>query len=112
MSEKIRLSPQVPARLPDADRQDAVRLCPKCGREIPMDRKACVFCANTGAVPRPARSRKQKLLIFGIVFCVMILLLFATDLVIRIAGPLPEPVPTVIPTSGIQGTSIPVILLP
>lgn len=112
MSEKIRLVSQAPARLPDADRHDAVRFCPKCGREIPMDRKACAFCENTGAVPRPVRSRKQKLLIFGIVFGVMLLLLFTVDLVIRIAGPLPVPVPTAVPDSGIQGTAVPVILLP
>lgn len=112
MSEKIRLAAQAPARLPDADRHDAVRFCPKCGREIPFDRRACAFCENTGAVPRPVRSRKQKLLILGIVFCVMLFLLFALDLVIRIAGPLPTPVPTVIPSPVIQGTSVPVILLP
>ena len=84
MSEKIRLASQTPARLPDADRHDAVRFCPKCGREIPMDRRACAFCENTGAVPRPARSRKQKMLIFGIVVGGMLLRLFGLDLVIRI----------------------------
>ena len=112
MSEKIRLSSQTPARLPDADRCDSVRFCPKCGREIPPDRRACVFCENTGAVPRPAQSGKQKLLVFGIIFAVMLVLLFALDLVIRIAGPLPESVPTLVPTAGIQGTSVPVILVP
>ena len=112
MSEKIRLASQTPARLPDADRQDAVRFCPKCGREIPLDRRACAFCENTGAMPRPLQSRKQKLLIFGIIFGVMILLLFALDLVIRLAGPLPVPAPTLVPTAGVQGTALPVILLP
>ena len=112
MSEKIRLASQVPARLPDADRQDAVRFCPKCGRQIPLDRKACAFCENTGAVPRPVRPLKQKLLLFGVILGVLLFLLFALDLVIRTAGPLPTPVPTLIPTAGIQGTSVPVILLP
>ena len=112
MSEKIRLSSQVPARLPEADRSDAVRLCPKCGRKIPPERKACAFCENTGAIPRPFRSRKEKLLIFGAVLGVMLLILFGLDLVIRIAGPLPTPIPTVPPTSAVQGTAVPVILLP
>lgn len=112
MSEKIRLASQAPARLPDADLHDAVRFCPKCGREIPLDRRACAFCENTGAIPRPVRSRKQKLLVIGIIFALLLILLFALDLVIRIAGPLPTPVPTLAPTAGVQGTSVPVLLLP
>ena len=112
MSEKVRLESRAPARLPDADRRDAVRFCPKCGREIPLDQKVCAFCENTGAVPRPVGSRREKFLIFVIIFGVMLLLLFGLDLVIRIAGPLPEAAPVLTPDSAIRGTSVPVILLP
>ena len=112
MNGKIRLESRASAKLPDADRRDAVRFCPKCGREIPLDRRACAFCENTGAVPRPIRSRKEKILISVIIFGVMLLLLFGLDLAIRIAGPLKTPVPTLIPTSAVRGTSLPVILLP
>ena len=83
MNGKIRLESRASAKLPDADRRDAVR-----------------------------RSRKEKILISVIIFGVMLLLLFGLDLAIRIAGPLKTPVPTLIPTSAVRGTSLPVILLP
>ena len=112
MSEKIHLASRAPARLPDADRRDAVRFCPKCGREIPLDQKACAFCENTGAVPRPIRSRREKFLIFVIILAVMLILLFGLDLVIRAAGPLPAAAPVLTPDAAIRGTSVPVIMLP
>ncbi len=87
MSEKIRLTSQVRAALPDMDREDAIRFCPKCGRKISPDRRLCPFCENTGEIPRPKLPRKQKvLMICGIVFF-MLLLLLATDLYILRSGP-------------------------
>ncbi len=112
MSEKVRLESGASSRLPDADRRDAVRFCPKCGRMIPLDQKVCAFCENTGAVPRPVRSRREKFLIFVIIFGVMLLLLFGLDLIIRTAGPLPAAAPVLTPDAVIRGTSVPVILLP
>ena len=112
MSEKVRLTPQAASRLPEPDGQNAVRFCPKCGREIPLDRKICVFCANTGEVPRPSLPRRRKLLILTAVVLLMLILLLALDWAIRSAGPLPTPAPALPTEPPVRGTSIPVILLP
>ena len=78
MSEKKSLTSLESARLPEADRQNARRFCPKCGREIPLDRQQCVFCANTGEIPRPSLSRKKKLLILLIILAAAVLLVMWT----------------------------------
>ena len=111
MSEKIRLTPQAQSRLPEADRQDVTRFCPKCGRKIPPDRQACAFCENTGAIPRPRLSGKMKAGILAAVVLILLLMLLGLDLAIRSAGPLPEAT-AVIPTAVSRGTAIPVTLMP
>ena len=75
MTEKIRLTAQEKPRLPDPDEPNAVRFCPKCGKEIPLDRSTCVFCGNTGAVPYPARSRKIKVILIGVIVMTFLFLL-------------------------------------
>lgn len=78
MSEKIRLTSRQKPRLPDEDNRDAVRFCPRCGREIPADRTLCLFCENTGAISYPVRSlRKKVILIFSIVIVFLFLLILA-----------------------------------
>ena len=111
MSEKIHLTPREGFRLPAADRQKVTRFCPKCGREIPLDRHACAFCENTGAIPRPRLSRRMKLLILAGVILLLLVLLFTLDWMIRSAGSLPDPT-AVAPTPLSRGTSIPVTLMP
>ena len=75
MSEKIRLTAQEKPRLPDPDEQNARRFCPKCGKEIPLDRSTCVFCGNTGAIPYPAQSRKKKVILIGVIVLAFLFLL-------------------------------------
>ncbi|MBQ6505109.1 MAG: hypothetical protein IJI57_14470 [Flexilinea sp.] len=75
MSEKIRLTAQEKPRVPDPDRQNAVRFCPKCGKEIPLDRSACLFCGNTGAIPYPARPRRRKVILIGSIVIIFLFLL-------------------------------------
>lgn len=75
MSEKIRLTAQEKPRLPDPDGQNAIRFCPKCGKEIPLDRSTCVFCGNTGAIPYPARSRRKKVILIGVIVLAFLFLL-------------------------------------
>jgi predicted nucleic acid-binding Zn ribbon protein len=110
MSEKIRLTPLTKTRLPDLDARDAVRFCPKCGRQIPLDRNLCVFCEDESDLPRPSLPKRQKQLVFCLILTVLLLLLLILILFSRTLPPIPEvtPVPTFMP----RGTSIPVILLP
>ena len=75
MSEKIHLTAQEKLRLPDPDESHAVRFCPKCGKEIPLDRSTCVFCGNTGAIPYPAQSRRKKVILIGVIVLVFLFLL-------------------------------------
>ena len=75
MSEKIRLTAREKYRLPDPDRQNAVRFCPKCGKEIPQDRSVCLFCSNTGAIPYPARTRRRKVVLIGLIILTFLFLL-------------------------------------
>ncbi len=110
MSEKIRLTALEASRLPDPDSSSAARFCPKCGRQIPLEQNICVFCGNTGAIPRPKLPRRQKLLILTAVVILLLILLFVLDFAIRSAGPLQPPAITAEPTA--RGTSIPVTLLP
>ena len=110
MTEIKYLTPQAKNRLPEVDEPDVIRFCPKCGREIPVDRQYCVFCGNTGAIPRPARSRKQKLILLCAVAASMLLLLLGMALFTR--GETAS-APTILPTASpiARGTSVPVILL-
>lgn len=86
MSEKIRLTALEKTRLPDADGRSAVRLCPKCGREIQPDRQICPFCENTGEIPRPHRSRRQKAAALCLIVLVFLLVLFLTLYMTRNTG--------------------------
>ena len=110
--EKIRLSAKTSSRLPEADIQDVVRFCPKCGRQIPVGEQLCAFCANTGMIPRPALSRGRKLRILGLILLGALVLLLGLDLIIRAVGPLGTAVPTDIVPTVVTGTSVPVILMP
>ncbi|MBQ6520369.1 MAG: hypothetical protein IJI14_16770 [Anaerolineaceae bacterium] len=82
MNEKIRLTAGAAHRAPELEPLNVKRFCPKCGREIPLDRKACAYCENTGAVHEIPRSRGKKLLsvlrIALILFILLILALFLT----------------------------------
>lgn len=82
MNEKIRLTAGAAPRAPELEPRNVKRFCPKCGREIPLDRKACAYCENTGAVHEIPRSRGKKLLsvlrIALILFFLLILALFLT----------------------------------
>lgn len=78
MSEKIHLTAQEKSRLPEADVQNAIRFCPKCGRQIPLDQDICAFCKNTGEISRPIQRRRTKvLLILSIILVFILLLLIA-----------------------------------
>ena len=110
MSEKIRLTPLTKNRLPDLDTRDAVRFCPKCGRQILLDRDLCVFCENESEIPRPALPKSKKQLVICLILGVLLLLLVSLVLFSRALPPVPEATP--IPTAVPRGTSIPVILLP
>lgn len=110
MTEIKYLTPQAKNRLPEVDEPDVIRFCPKCGREIPVDRQYCVSCGNTGAIPRPVQSRKQKFLMICAVTAVMFLLLLGMVFFTR--GETAS-APTLLPTASpiARGTSVPVILL-
>ena len=111
MSEVIRLTAREKSRLPDPDRQDALRFCPKCGREIPQERQVCAFCENTGAVSRRRQPFVKNLwIIVLIAFVLLFLFVFALFLT-RNTGIKPaQPLPT--PTFSVRGTVVPVELLP
>ena len=106
MSDKIRLTPETENRLPDLEGGgERVRFCPKCGREIPIDRQICVYCENESASPvRPKRSLRGKILLL----LILILALFLLALPAFLSGA-NRPVPT--PTVNIpEGTAIEVIV--
>ncbi len=111
MSERIRLTPEIRTRLPEAERQDVTRFCPKCGREIPLDRQACAFCENTGAIPRPGLSRRTKTMVLAGVILLLLVLLFVLDWMIRSAGPLQETAAGLV-TPLSRGTAIIVTMIP
>jgi len=75
MSEKIRLTAQTKMRIPDTERRDVIRFCPKCGREIPLNRSQCAYCENTGAISRPRKSLKKQLLTILLISLTFLLLL-------------------------------------
>ena len=106
MTDKIRLTPETENRLPDLEGGgERVRFCPKCGREIPIDRQLCVYCEGESASPvRPKRSLRRKILLL----LVLILALFLLALPAFLTGA-NRPVPT--PTEILpEGTAIPVIV--
>ena len=106
MSDKIRLTAETENRLPDLEGGgERVRFCPKCGREIPIDRQICAFCENENADPvRPKRSIRKKILLLLVL--ILIVLLLALPAFLTGAN---RPIPT--PTVNIpEGTAIPVIV--
>ena len=106
MTSKIRLTAETENRLPDLQGGgERVRFCPKCGREIPIDRQLCVYCEGESASPvRPKRSIRNRILLL----LVLILALFLLALPAFLTGA-SHPVPT--PTVNIpEGTAIPVIV--
>ena len=106
MSDKIRLTPETENRLPDLQGGgERVRFCPKCGREIPIDRQLCVYCEGESASPvRPKRSLRKKILLL----LVLILAVFLLALPAFLTGA-NRPVPT--PTEALpEGTEIVVIV--
>ena len=105
MSDKIRLTPETENRLPDLEGGgERVRFCPKCGREIPIDRQLCVYCEGESASPvRPKRSIRKKILLL----LVLILILSLLALPAFLTGAKHSPTPTAnIP----EGTAIEVIV--
>ena len=105
MSDKIRLTPETENRLPDLQGGgERVRFCPKCGREIPIDRQLCVYCEGESASPvRPKRSLRRKILLL----LVLILALFLIALPAFLSGAKHSPTPTeVLP----EGTEVVVIV--
>ena len=106
MSDKIRLTPETENRLPDLQGGgERVRFCPKCCREIPIDRQLCVFCEGENASPvRPKRSIRNKILLLLVL--ILILLILALPAFLSGAN---RPVPT--PTEILpEGTAIEVIV--
>ena len=110
MSEKKTLTALTAARLPEADRQNAKRFCPKCGREIPLDRQICDFCANTGEIPRPRASLRKKLVLLALLLIGAVLLVFWVK---GFSLPRVRTGVEIISTASPQpkGTSLPVIML-
>ncbi len=76
MSDKIRLTAETENRLPDLQGGgERVRFCPKCGREIPIDRQLCVYCEGETASPvRPKRSIRKKILLLLVLILIVALL--------------------------------------
>ena len=76
MSDKIRLTAETENRLPDLQGGgERVRFCPKCGREIPIDRQLCVYCEHETASPvRPKRSIRGKILLFLVLILILLFL--------------------------------------
>ena len=106
MSDKIRLTAETENRLPDLQGGgERVRFCPKCGREIPIDRQLCAFCENETASPvRPKRSLRKKILLLLVL--ILVLLFLALPAFLTGAN---HPVPT--PTVNIpEGTAVEVIV--
>lgn len=109
MSEKIHLTAQKRFSLPDDERQNVTRFCPKCGREIPLDRKICAFCENTGKIPRPILPKKEKVKLILLISVVFLFLLLLTLFLTRKTGLKPD-IPT--PLSPVRGTPVAVTVMP
>ena len=106
MSSPTRLTAETENRLPDLEGGgERVRFCPKCGREIPIDRQICVYCEGENAVPvRPKRSLRKKILLLAVL--ILALLLLALPAFLSGANR-PVPAPTeVLP----EGTEVVVIV--
>ena len=105
MSSPTRLTAETENRLPDLEGGgERVRFCPKCGREIPIDRQLCVYCEGESASPvRPKRSLRGKILLL----LVLILILLLLALPAFLSGAKHSPAPTeVLP----EGTAVEVIV--
>ena len=110
MSEKIHLTPQVQSRPPELEEQNVTRFCPKCGREIPLNRQICAFCENDGSIPLPRRSGREKLKIAAAILLLLLLLLLAA--VLFADNLIPAEMPKADLTPIPRGTSVPVRVLP
>ena len=109
MSEKVHLTVQEPARLPEIDHQDVIRFCPKCGREIPLDRQLCAFCGNNGKFSRHDLPKRQKALLILLIIAVFLVLFLAALFVTRNTGLRPV-IRTAVPLG--RGTPVPVSIIP
>ena len=82
MNGKIHLTPQQSARMPELDSRNVTRFCPKCGREIPLDRSECAYCGNSGtfhAVPRPNGKRLLTIFLVAVIcLCLLAVTLYLT----------------------------------
>ena len=106
MSSPTRLTAETENRLPDLEGGgERVRFCPKCGREIPINRQICVYCEGESASPvRPKRSIRKKILLLLVLILAVLLLALPVFLT---GANRPAPTPTVnIP----EGTAIEVIV--
>ena len=101
MSDKIRLTPETENRLPDLQGGgERVRFCPKCGREIPIDRQLCVYCEGESASPvRPKRPLRGKILLLLVLILVLLLLALPAFLT---GANRPVPTPTEILSEGTE----------
>ena len=86
MSEKIHLSKTEKVRIPEIDHADSIRFCPKCGRTIPSDQQACIFCKNTGTIPRPSRPVHNKILLVVLIIIIFLLMLLIVLFLTRKTG--------------------------
>ena len=86
MSEKIQLTSLEQPRLPDERPQSVTRFCPKCGREIPVEQRVCVFCENNGSISRPPRSHFKRVLLVVCLVLIFFLLLVAALFMTRKTG--------------------------
>ena len=109
MSEKIHLTAQERFSLPDDERQNVIRFCPKCGREIPLDRKICAFCENTGKISRPILPKKVKIKLVFLISVVFLFLLLLALFLTRKTGLKPD-FPA--PASPVRGTAVSFTVIP
>lgn len=109
MSEKVRLTAQEQVRLPEVDRQNVIRFCPKCGREIPLDRQLCAFCGNNGKFSRHELPKRKKALFIFLIMAVFLVLFLITLFMTRNTGLKPV-VRTAVPLG--RGTPVPVSIIP
>lgn len=109
MSEKIHLTVQEQARLPEIDHQNVIRYCPKCGREIPLDRQLCAFCGNNGRFSRHELPKRKKALLIFLIMAVFLVLFLITLFMTRNTG-LRSVVRTADPLG--RGTPVPVSIIP
>lgn len=109
MRGKIHLTGQERLHLPDVERQNVIRFCPKCGREIPLDRQICAFCENTGSISRPVLPKLVKIKFILMISTVLLFLFLFTLFITRGTG-LKTNFPTSV--SPVKGTPVSVTVIP